>query len=617
MKYLLTGNEMAGADRRTWEIIGIPAIVLMERAALSVAQEVAGRFPGRTKVTILAGPGNNGADGLAVGRILIDRGYSVQFLLLTGEEPPQDSSAMIQRKILEAYGEEPEVFTKEALYSFSPEIIVDALFGTGLGRPLSGDAALITETVNIYREETGCKVAAVDLPSGISSEDGSLLGCAVRCDLTVTFAYYKRGHFLYPGCSYCGDTVLRQIGIHDRSFTCDGGGLPEMYMLEREDAERLLTDRDPGGNKGTFGKILIVAGGHSMCGAALLCAEACMRSGAGMVKIFTREENRVIIQERLPEAMLTVYEAVPDSIALKSYSVRRIRESLMKDLAWADAVAVGPGIGRGPEAKVILKTILAAVSEGTPADVFGPHGQAHGTDGTGLRGLILDADAIRLIAADEKMDMMLQKRNREVVCIMTPHLAEFADLVHVPVKEAAGDRIALMRKAAERYGCTVLGKDARTLIVSCGIRQICMITNGNSGMATAGSGDVLTGITAAMLFAAADNGCGGNNGTGTAPGMSGTADTDCRGHNAAQLAAYIHAAAGDICREEKGEQAMLAGDMVSALGGIFNMIRNKKSPETAPMDDDAAPKDGPTAVWTRTDGCVIVPEDGTGDEPAE
>ena len=99
--------------------------------------------------------------------------------------------------------------------------------------------------------------------------------------------------------------------------------------------------------------------------------------------------------------------------------------------------------------------------------------------------------------------------------------------------------------------------------------------------------------------------------------MSGTADTDCRGHNAAQLAAYIHAAAGDICREEKGEQAMLAGDMVSALGGIFNMIRNKKSPETAPMDDDAAPKDGPTAVWTRTDGCVIVPEDGTGDEPAE
>ena len=593
MKYLLTGNEMAGADRRTWEIIGIPAIVLMERAALSVAQEVAGRFPGRTKVTILAGPGNNGADGLAAGRLLIDRGYSVQFLLLTGEEPPQDSSAMIQRKILEAYGEEPEVFTKEALYSFSPEIIV------------------------IYREETGCKVAAVDLPSGISSEDGSLLGCAVRCDLTVTFAYYKRGHFLYPGCSYCGDTVLRQIGIHDRSFTCDGGGLPEMYMLEREDAERLLTDRDPGGNKGTFGKILIVAGGHSMCGAALLCAEACMRSGAGMVKIFTREENRVIIQERLPEAMLTVYEAVPDSIALKSYSVRRIRESLMKDLAWADAVAVGPGIGRGPEAKVILKTILAAVSEGTPADVSGPHGQAHGTDGTGLRGLILDADAIRLIAADEKMDMMLQKRNREVVCIMTPHLAEFADLVHVPVKEAAGDRIALMRKAAERYGCTVLGKDARTLIVSSGIRQICMITNGNSGMATAGSGDVLTGITAAMLFAAADNGCGGNNGTGTAPGMSGTSDTDCRGHNAAQLAAYIHAAAGDICREEKGEQAMLAGDMVSALGGIFNMIRNKKSPETAPMDDDAAPKDGPTAVWTQTGGCVIVPEDGTGDEPAE
>jgi len=638
MKYLLTGNEMAGADRRTWEIIGIPAIVLMERAALSVAQEVAGRFPGRTKVTILAGPGNNGADGLAVGRLLIDRGYSVQFLLLTGEEPPQDSSAMIQRKILEAYGEEPEVFSKDAMYSFSPEIIVDALFGTGLGRPLSGDAALIAQTVNAYREETGCKVAAVDLPSGISSEDGSVMGCAVRCDLTVTFAYYKRGHFLYPGCSYCGETVLRQIGIHDRSFTCAGGALPEMYMIEHEDAERLLTERDPGGNKGTFGKILIVAGGYSMCGAALLCAEACMRSGAGMVKIFTREENRVIIQERLPEAMLTVYEAVPDSIAMKSYAVRRIRESLMKDLAWADAVAVGPGIGRGPEARVILKTILAAVSEGMPADASGPHGQAHGTVGAGLRGLILDADAIRLIAADEKMDRMLQKRNREVVCIMTPHLAEFADLVHVPVKEAAGDRIALMRKAAERYGCTILGKDARTLVVTGGVRQICMITNGNSGMATAGSGDVLTGITAAMLFAAADKGCGGNYGTDTDPGMSGAADTDCRGHNAAQLAAYIHAAAGDLCREEKGEQAMLAGDMVSVLGGIFNALRHRECPEAAaidveaapmeavaapmdveaaPMDVKAAPMDVETAPMEAEAAPVDAPEERTGDEPAE
>ena len=541
MKYVLTGNEMADADRRTWEVIGIPAIVLMERASLAVAQEVTERYPGLTRVTVLAGPGNNGADGLAVGRLLIDRGYSVQFLLLTDKEPPQDSSAMTQRKILKSYGSEPEVFTPEALRHFSPQVIIDALFGTGLARPLGGSAAVIAETVNAYREQTGCRVVAVDLPSGISSEDGSVMGCAVRCDITVTFAYYKRGHFLYPGCTYCGDTVLRQIGIHDRSFTCEGESLPEMYTLERDDAAQLMAVRDPGGNKGTFGKKLIVAGSYAMCGAALLCAESCMRSGAGMVKIFTRKENRVIIQERLPEAMLTVYDALPDEPLEREISARRIRESLLKDLTWADAVAVGPGIGRGKEAELILETILSAVS----ADQDG--------DEALLSGIVIDADALRILASDEKADSLLRRRKREVVCILTPHLAEFADLAHVPVKEAARDRIPLMRKTAERYGCTMIGKDARTLILSDGIRQTAMITNGNSGMATAGSGDVLTGITAAMLFAAVKN--------------------DCPGQNAAQLAAYIHAEAGDRCRDRSGEQAMIAGDMVSALGEVFTALR--------------------------------------------
>ena len=551
MKYLLTGNEMAGADARTSNIIGIPSIVLMERAALAVAEEITGRYQGRTKVTILAGPGNNGADGLAVGRLLIDRGYSVQFLLLTSKEPPQDSSAMTQRKILTAYGAVPEPFSEEALYSFSPQIIVDALFGTGLGRPLSGTAALIAGTVNEYRAQRDCRVVAVDLPSGISSEDGSVMGCAFRCDLTVTFAYYKRGHFLFPGSAYCGETVLCQIGIHDRSFSCEGGSLPEMYMPERSDAARLLAVRDQSGNKGTFGKILIVAGSFAMCGAALLSAEACMRSGAGMVKVFTRQENRVIIQEKLPEAMLTVYEALPDDPSEKERAAKRLRESLMRDLAWADAVAVGPGIGRGEEAGILLETILAACAGANGGTVPAAPGQ-DGMESIRLRGLVIDADALRLVASDEKLDGLLVNRRREILCILTPHLSEFADLVHAAVREAAKDRIPLMRRAAQRYGCTVLGKDARTMIVSDGVRQIAMITNGNSGMATAGSGDVLTGITAAMLFALPEQ--------------------ERSGHSAAQLAAYIHAEAGDLCKEKRGEQAMLAGDMINALGDVFRKV---------------------------------------------
>lgn len=544
MKYLLTGREMAEADRATSEVIGIPSIVLMERAALAVANEITARFRGRTKVTILAGPGNNGADGLAVGRLLIDRGYLVQFLLLTRKNPPEGSSLMTQRRILEAYGEQPELFDEEKMRDYGPEVIVDALFGTGLGRPLTGMAAVIAEAVNKYRQESGCTVLGLDIPSGISSEDGAVLGCAVKCDLTVTFAYYKRGHFMFPGCSYCGETILRQIGIHDRSFACSGAQVPEMVLLEREDAGRILIKRDPGGNKGTFGKILLIAGSYAMCGAAIMSAEACMRAGAGMVKIFTGEENRVIIQEKLPEAMLTVYGAIPPAGSKSSAEkASDLSDAIKRDLEWADAVAIGPGIGRGEEARILLRTLLQEIL---------PESESSMSRRKKLRGIVIDADALRILASDPEADSLLQKRDSGIPCILTPHLAEFADLAHVSVGQAAADRISLMRALCRRYNCTVLGKDARTLIASECVRQICMIANGNSGMATAGSGDVLTGITAAMLFAVPQG--------------------QEAGHKAAQAAAYIHAMAGEVCADALGERAMIASDMSRALSEVFGIL---------------------------------------------
>ena len=543
MKYLLTGLEMARADANTSQVIGIPSIVLMERAALAVAEEITERFPSSCGVTILAGPGNNGADGLAVGRLLTDRGYRVQFLLLDPKDPPEGSSASTQRKILKAYGIKTEAFDGDRMKAFKPDVIVDALFGTGLGRPLTGRAAQIAEAAGAYREQTGCTVVGLDLPSGISSEDGSVMGCAIRCDFTVTFAYYKRGHFLYPGCTYCGETILKQIGINDRSFTCDGGEVPEMVMPEREDIAELIGERNPGGNKGTFGKILIIAGSYSMCGAALLCAESCMRAGAGMVKIFTREENRVIIQEKLPEAMLTVYAALPEEAEQKASAARKLSESLRKDLEWADAVAIGPAIGSGEEAHILLKTLLEEVSD--TVDSGKKRGKA-------LRGIVIDADALRIIASEPEFDELMRHRNKETACILTPHLAEFADLAHVTVKMAAADRTGLLKELCGRYGCTVIGKDARTLVASAGLRQISMITKGNSGMATAGSGDVLTGITAAMLFS-------------VSPGEE-------PGYRAAQAAAFIHAEAGDAARDSLGEHSMVAGDLIRAERGIFRLL---------------------------------------------
>ena len=541
MKYLLTGNEMAAADRITSEKIGIPSIVLMERAALAAADEITERFAGIKRVTIVSGPGNNGADGLAVGRILIDRGCRVQFFVLSEKDPPAGSSMEVQRKILRAYGAVPEVFDEERLKRFAPEIIVDALFGTGLARELSGTAKQVVCAVNEYRMQNGCKAVAVDIPSGISSETGAVMGCAMTCDLTVTFAYYKRGHFLYPGCSYCGETVLRQIGIHDRSFAAEERPLPEMFMNEYADIARRIAYRDPGGHKGTFGKILIIAGSYAMCGAALLCARAALKSGAGMVKIFTREENRVIIQQAFPEAMLTTYEALPEDGELRKAAQKKIVQALKADIQWADAVAAGPGIGRGSEAALLVNTVL----------------EAAGNDNTGLMEsgnaismLVLDADALFMIASDAAMERQLADHAEKTAVVLTPHLAEFAYLAHVSAYSAAADRIQLMRDIADKYRCTIIGKDARTLIMSHGVREICMITNGNSGMATAGSGDVLTGITAAMLCTVRER-------------------TGC-GQKAAECAAFIHAQAGSSCMEKLGKRAMLAGDILAETGRVLH-----------------------------------------------
>ena len=365
LEYLLTGAEMASCDARTSNVIGIPSLVLMERAALSVADSVdvflrkkfSGAGRGRRPVVLAAaGRGNNGADALAAGRILLDRGWDVRFCRLSGKISP-DSSFGVQENILRQYGKEVAEYpdsllskvlkhqdlTSKALTNtaFSmgepaaavPDLIIDGLFGTGLSRDLSGQAAECVEAINFCRDRFGSYVVAVDIPSGISSDDGSVMGCAVRCDETATFAFYKRGHFLHPGTVYAGVCHLAQIGITWRAFE----KMPSMFTLMDAEAADLLPVRDPGGNKGTFGKVLIAAGRRNMCGAALLAARACMAAGAGMVRIFTHEANRLIIQQAIPEALLDTFtdEETPARIAAK----------LRASLDWADIAAAGPAMG--------------------------------------------------------------------------------------------------------------------------------------------------------------------------------------------------------------------------------------------------------------------------------
>jgi NAD(P)H-hydrate epimerase len=517
MKYLLTGAEMTKADRCTSEVIGIPSLVLMERAALGVAEEIEKRFPKKVRVTVLAGRGNNGADAIAAGRLLTDRGYPVSFFITKGKVG-EDSSMAVQLKVIKAYGLSCRVYEPGCgmLEEAEPEVLIDGLFGTGLARNIEGDLEEAVSEINCLRERHGVFVTSVDIPSGISSDDGSVMGCAVKSDLTVTFAFYKRGQFLYPGAAFCGELVLKEIGITERSLDKK----PDMFIYDHERIRDLVPDRDPAGNKGTFGKVLVTAGSAGMCGAAFLSASAAFAAGAGMVKIFTPEENRPVLQTLLPEAMVTACDpADPESL----------REKLRKDLEWADILILGPGIGRGDYANTLLHDLYTIMQEEKAL----------------VRGLVLDADGLWVTFSDPDLTKMLCRRAWPEKLIMTPHLGEFAHMAGAEIPKAAGNRISISRSLAKKCRGVILCKDARTIAAGYRDDRIFLNQYGTSGMAAAGSGDVLTGI------------CGGF----LAAGME-AFDAACAGCSA-------HARAGEAAAAELGDYSMKAGDIISHLPGLL------------------------------------------------
>ena len=548
MEYLLTAAEMASADRTTSEKIGIPSIVLMERAALAVAKAVQGDFPDAsgTEILVIAGKGNNGADALAAGRILLDAGYGVTFYGLddgrdqktdlSGESPEdfrkesvKESSLDIQRGILEAYG--CRVFFGLPRNEY-PDAVIDGIFGTGLSRAVSGKAEEAIQTVNCLRER-GARIYSVDIPSGVSATTGERLGAAVQADVTVTFSFYKRGHFLFPGSDLCGRLIREEIGITKRAFA--ETGVPEVFTYRKEAPMSLLPKRRADGNKGTFGKILVIAGSRGVSGACTMSAQAALRMGAGMVRVFTHEDNRVILQETIPEAMCSTYSSLMKESSQNAGWERTssgddfaeldssVEQELLACLSWADAAVIGPGLGRSEGCRQLLAFVLKH------ADAL-------------PRGLVIDADAIRLLAEGDGLYGELLSAGSRIPVILTPHPAECAALFHKTVSEVLANRFEWLPEFAERFHCTIAGKDARTLVASFGHTERYLNTSGNDGLATAGSGDVLTGIAAACLGF----------------GMEGFA--------AAKAAVYIHGAAADALEEERSRRSIMATDLIRKLG---------------------------------------------------
>lgn len=501
MRYAVTGQEMKEYDRKTISEIGIPSLVLMERAALETVRVLLNEKKDPRTALILAGTGNNGGDGLAVGRMLADRGIQVTFLL-AGNQEKLSREAALQRDILLNLG----FSIQSKLENQEYDIIVDALFGVGLSRDIEGEYFELISQVN-RMHQAGSFLCSVDIPSGVCADTGKVMGCAVKADLTVAFAFAKRGELLYPGKEYTGKLIICDIGIPENLANEQK---PEAFFYEKEDAIRKLPVRIPWGNKGTFGKVLLIAGNYDMCGACILAGNSIFRTGAGMVKILTPECNREILQSTLPEAMLYSYQDVPEE------------EQVRKSLEWADVIVAGPGIGTGRAAYLLVRQCLEECS--LP--------------------IVLDADALNLIGSNRDLAELLRHRDKKNV-VLTPHPGELVRLLGTDMRHYQKDRMALIRKALEEYGCVLAAKDAVTIAAGTGENELYINTSGNDGMAVAGSGDVLAGMIGALI----------------------AQKVPC--FEAAALGIFLHGLAGDGAYERKGRYAMTAKDIIDQLPQVM------------------------------------------------
>lgn len=521
MRDLVTGKRMKTVDAYTIGEIGIPSMVLMERAAWAVVCEIKKRASVHKNVWSLCGTGNNGADGVAAARMLFLDGYRTQ-IILAGEEEKGTREFAAQLSVARKLG--IPVTSWRDVKDQSCDVLIDAVFGVGLSRSIEGDYRRCLERIKALSAPPGLTVA-VDIPSGIHSDTGAVMGIALKADITVTFGWEKWGTLLYPGRSYAGEVVIDSVGF-------PGQALEAVCSREKEDPGRaktceradlfMLPERKAYSNKGTFGKVLVVAGSENMCGAAYLSGLAAYRTGAGLVKILTVEENRTILQNLLPEAILSVYrkEQLTEGREGRSVFLAMIEEQMK----WADVVVLGPGLGKESYVEYLVEDILASA--------YVP--------------VIIDADGINAIAVHPYLTNYFTEN-----IILTPHLGEMSRLTGQSIEAIQADLPRAAGEYAERYGITCVLKDAATVAAVKGAYPY-INSSGCSAMAKAGSGDVLTGVIAGLI----------------AIGMEQEA--------AVYMGVYLHGLAGEKAAE-KGSHGLLAAELADAVAIVMGEAEQKKS----------------------------------------
>ena len=520
MNRILTSAEMFLCDRTEIET-NTPSRVLMERAARACTDAIRSilqshPLSGR-QVLILCGSGNNGGDGILCAHLLHKAHIPAVICPAFADGDPLSPECRYRYDeacLASVPRITPQVLTDAISDGQTPYgMIVDALFGIGLSREPGGIYADLIDTANRYAEKNNIPTVALDIASGIFADTGAVSRHTFRASHTLAINHIKRGHLLYPGAAHTGTLTCLDIGIPDTVLSQSADDFP-VYALTDDDARRLLPRRLPDSNKGTNGRILIAAGSHNMCGAAYLSALAAYRCGAGLVQIFTCEDNRIPLQTLLPEAILTTYDpADPDAACTLLHNA----------LKHASAVVIGPGLGTSDTATALVKTVLSASAVPT----------------------VVDADALNIIAAGKAFP----RNHPRPPLIFTPHPGELSRLTARPIAECLSDLIECARRFAEDNAVVLNAKDTRSVITDG--KRAYLNTTGTSALAKGGSGDVLSGITAAL----AAQGC--------------DAEQGCDALTAAALAAFLHGRAAEAVSARMGTRAPLASEIADALGEVL------------------------------------------------
>jgi len=508
---VVTSQQMKEIDRKAIEESNLSGLTLMENAGLRIFQSLKNIYPDLRlkKIIIFTGSGNNGGDGFVVARHLYNYGVKVKVFLLShsgkikGEA--EENLNIINKMGVELFEAETTKLEEIQRAIQNSNLIIDAILGTGLQGKVTGLKAKIIDLINIANKE----VVAIDVPSGLDADTGKIEGPCIKATHTFTLALPKIGLLIFPGASYAGKVTVEDIGI---PFYLLKNNKIKTNIVIKEVVKSFLPFRATYSHKGSFGKVLILAGSVGMTGAAYLTSEAAMRSGTGIVVLGIPRSLNPIMEVKLTEVItLPLAETEKQSLGEEA------EETISKLMKNYSVLGIGPGISRQAETQRLVRKVIE--KSNIP--------------------LVVDADAIYALSEDPTI-----LKKTKIPLVITPHPGEIAKLINKDVDYILNNQLNITREIAQKYGIVVVLKGARTIIAN-KEGEVYINIGDNSGMATGGSGDVLTGIICSLIAQGADN------------------------FSAAISGVYIHGLAGDLARDIKGERGMIAGDILSQVPQAF------------------------------------------------